>query len=77
MPDATVSKEVLTALMRSGPLPCSIWQHVKGGIYTVVLVAIREEDLTPFVVYRNGDGIVWVRPLTEFLERFKPAKVAP
>lgn len=69
-----VSKEAIAALMRMGPLAGSLWQHVKGGVYTVVTTAIREEDLTPVVVYRDGEGVTWVRPLPEWSERFKPVK---
>lgn len=74
MPEPALSADVLAALVRQGPLPASIWRHAKGGLYTVVATALRESDLTPCVVYRNGDGVHWVRPLSEWVERFKPVR---
>ena len=68
-----VSKEAIGFLVRVGPLPGSLWVHAEGGTYTVVCTAIREADLMPVVVYRDGEGVTWVRPLTEFAERFKSA----
>lgn len=46
----------------------SRWEHRKGGRYTVVAVGVIEATLTPAVVYRSGNGNVWVRPLAEFLD---------
>lgn len=44
------------------------WRHVKsGGKYIVVAVALEEATLTPVVVYRGHDDVVWTRPLDEFL----------
>ena len=60
--------------MRNGPLPSSIWRHKRGALYTVVTTALREEDLSLVVVYRSGDGVTWTRPLSEWVERFKPAE---
>ncbi len=48
------------------------YQHVKGGIYTVIDVALREATLEPEVVYRAvaAPDLLWTRPLEEFCERF-------
>jgi hypothetical protein len=54
-------------------LPGSLWRHRKGGIYAVVVVATREADRQPDIVYRClRSGVVYTRPATEFLDgRFR------
>jgi len=53
-----------------------IYKHAKGGLYGVTSVGKCSETLEERVVYRslqaNVEGEVWVRPLKEFQERFKP-----
>jgi len=44
------------------------YEHYKGGRYEVVGVANHSETLEKLVVYRHGDGELWVRPLTMFTE---------
>jgi len=46
----------------------ALWRHVKtGGIYESLMVALRESDRAPLIVYRNVEtGQVWARPATEF-----------
>ncbi|HVL14155.1 MAG TPA: DUF1653 domain-containing protein [Gemmata sp.] len=61
-----------------GPDPGGVWRHRKGGVYRVLVNAVREHDLVPVVVYReefprglSSDrrlAMVWVRPLTEFTD---------
>ena len=55
-----------------------LWRHIKtDGIYAVLCPAVIEVDLTPAVLYSKsgGDGTVWVRPVTEFLDgRFEVIK---
>lgn len=47
-----------------------IYVHAKtGGTYHVRLVALRESDAEPMVVYGNAHlTLVWVRPLSEFTD---------
>jgi hypothetical protein len=45
-------------------------QHYKGGLYRVITTALREADLVPMVVYESEDGPVFVRPMSEFSEKF-------
>lgn len=49
------------------------WEHVKtGGRYRVVAVGRMESSREPVVTYRSEHTQeVWVRPQSEFLERFK------
>ena len=44
------------------------YRHYKGGIYELVCEAVMEADQTPVMVYRGGDGAVWVRPRAAFFE---------
>lgn len=73
MPDPTVSREALHALMRSGPLPGSLWADGAGAVCAVVTTGLRAGDLTPVVAYRRADGVVLVRPLPEWAAAFTPA----
>ncbi len=45
-------------------------QHYKGGLYRFITAALREGDLEPLVVYEPEDGPVFVRPMSEFREKF-------
>ena len=52
-----------------------LWRHVKrGSVYVVVNIvtmqssAHRGVDMAEAVLYRAGDGRLWVRPLEEFLD---------
>lgn len=46
------------------------YRHFKGGEYTVIAEARHSETQEAMVVYQdcNGDGAVWVRPKSMFLE---------
>lgn len=49
------------------------YRHAKGALYSVGDVAIRESDLEPCVLYyaqHDATSPSWIRPLTEFRERF-------
>lgn len=47
-----------------------IYQHFKGQRYKALAVARHSESLEELVVYQAlyGEGGVWVRPVTMFLE---------
>jgi hypothetical protein len=51
-------------------LPRGRYRHYKGGEYDVYGVARHSETDEALVVYRPlyGEGALWVRPLTMFLE---------
>ena len=55
------------------PLDGSRWTHAKTGRrYSVVGRAVIEANLKPGVLYvSSDDGLTWVRPLSEWLERFR------
>ncbi len=44
----------------------SKWQHFKGDIMEVMLVALHTETLEEMVVYKHGTDI-WTRPISSFL----------
>lgn len=46
------------------------YRHYKGGEYQVIGTAIHSETEEELVVYRPlyGEGRLWVRPLSMFLE---------
>lgn len=49
--------------------PLGLYQHFKGGHYTVLMIATNSETETPSVVYVSlADGTVWVRSLFMFTE---------
>ena len=49
-----------------------IYRHYKGGDYTLLGLAKLESDLTDMAIYKKlGTDEVFVRPLSEFKEKFK------
>ena len=52
------------------PVKPGRYRHFKGGEYEVIGLARHSETLAWHVVYRAlyGDGGLWVRPATMFLE---------
>jgi hypothetical protein len=48
----------------------SVYEHYKGLRYKILAIARHSETLEELVVYQSlyGEGDVWVRPLTMFLE---------
>lgn len=47
----------------------SKWLHLKSKhTYEVIAVGYLESSLTTIVVYKGSEGLVWVRPITEFLD---------
>lgn len=60
--------------------PNSLWTHVKtGSDYRVLGVALGQHsddpegplENLPQVIYRNVYGMLFVRPLAEFIEKFQ------
>lgn len=54
--------------MKDEELPMGKYEHYKGGVYEVIGVANHSETLEKMVVYKHGDGELWVRPLAMFTE---------
>jgi hypothetical protein len=64
-------------LVNDGPLLFvrdSLWEHRRGGVYRVLLIARREADRTLDIVYRDeASGQVYTRPARDFFDgRFTP-----
>lgn len=53
---------------RSLPQPGETWQHFKGNIYTIIGIAKDAETEEQHVVYKSLDGIIWMRPLDNFMQ---------
>ena len=52
-----------------------VYRHYKGGEYTLLGIAKLESDLTDMAIYKRAyvdTDTVYVRPLEEFIEKFKP-----
>jgi hypothetical protein len=60
----------------------SKWKHFKGGEYTIVghSQGCEGEELVPRVHYIGGDGVIYSRPVANFLEPVEgraPARFEP
>jgi hypothetical protein len=61
--ETQVTQEDTEALLLSG-----VYEHFKGGLYSVVCTALNSEDLRKTVVYQSlEDGKIWVRDFEEFI----------
>ena len=68
------SQEKLTARLASAADKVVVgakYRHYKDQIYTVLALALREEDNEPCVVYRAeyGDRISFTRPVANWIEQ--------
>lgn len=65
---ATDSKDAAQAALRkSGIERGQIYQHYKGGLYSIVDVGIKEDTMEPMVIYcSNLKGTTWIRTLADF-----------
>ncbi len=53
------------------PQDGAVYRHHKGGLYRVLMNVLRESDGEHMVVYQPQDETIpWVRPLSEFGEKF-------
>jgi hypothetical protein len=53
------------------PQPFDVYRHYKGQDYLVLSLALRESDREEMVVYSGqGKEQIWVRPVSEFQEKF-------
>jgi hypothetical protein len=50
--DYEVAKQNLSRMAQ--PKRGQVYQHYKGGLYSVVSVSIKEDDLTPMVTYSSN-----------------------
>lgn len=51
------------------PVKDSVYEHYKGGLYTVEAVGLLEETGEPMVAYRsNSRGTTWFRTVKNFQE---------
>lgn len=60
----------------NGPPIGSRWKHFKGGVYRVLMNAVKEDTLEHLVVYQSEQtGGVWARSLGQFLDVHPQHKV--
>jgi hypothetical protein len=51
------------------PRPGEVWEHYKGGIYSIVCTSVKEDTLEALVTYHsNLKGDNWTRTLVDFRE---------
>lgn len=53
------------------------YQHINGNIYTIIAIAnMRSErpEYPPTVVYEGTNGLVWCKPLTNFMRKMRRLK---
>lgn len=66
----------MTFNSRGFPLPLTRWRHHSGREYVVVTVTNQHSDnpqkFPVTVVYRDGQGRTWSRPVGQFLDKFTP-----
>ena len=53
------------------------YRHYKGGAYTLLHVGKMEENGQEMAVYEAVNGEIWIRPLSEFNEKFTPIEQEP
>lgn len=45
------------------------WRHRKGGLYEIRLIALRESDLEPQVIYEDTQHhVIYTRPFPDFMD---------
>ena len=77
------TQQELAALLIDAAIKVTVgarYEHYKKQTYTVVALALREEDCAPCVVYRAeyGDGVTFIRPVTNWLETVETdGKIVP
>lgn len=55
------------AMSTPGPLPGMVYEHYKGGIYSIVARSVKEDTLEPLVTYYSNErGTYWTRTLANF-----------
>ncbi len=84
----SVIKEIQKLYEIEGPKQGASWRHRSGADVIVLFNGIREEDFVHVVAYSHKDDtsnnshttngrVVWVRPFSEFKNRFAFVELAP
>lgn len=66
---------VLTALYKVEP--DQVYQHINGNTYKVLFLAnenTQREDYPVHVVYQGKNGLIWTKPLINFLNKMTRIK---
>ena len=54
-----------------------VYQHLNGNIYTVIAIANQQSlrpEYPPTVVYKGSNGLVWAKPLANFIRKMTRIK---
>lgn len=66
--------EPLPFIPLGSPHQGELWYHTKShATYRIIGTGYIEADLKMAVVYVSTTNVLWVRPLSEFMEKFKRA----
>jgi hypothetical protein len=61
-------KDLAQALLKTNILPCSVYEHYKGGEYVVFAYSVHEGTLQLLVHYYSLEKKTrWTRPYNDFL----------
>ena len=54
-----------------------VYQHINGNVYTVIAIANKDskrKEYPPTVVYQGHNGLVWTKPVTNFISKMTRIK---
>lgn len=58
-----------TDALRNPKINGTYFHHLKSGNdYKVISTGIIKATLEPAVIYQGADGIIWIRPVSEFTD---------
>lgn len=74
----TSLKEFIDSLMYYfQPVVGYVYQHINGNVYTIIAIANESSkriEYPPTVVYQGKNGLVWAKPLTNFINKMTRIK---
>lgn len=79
-PDAPDPKDEAQRQLTDDPAPDDVYEHYKGGFYTVLCQSIKEDTLERLVTYRsNRKRMIWTRTHANFFEavRLEDGRTVP
>lgn len=59
------------------PAEGHVYQHINGNVYTIIAIAnesSKRDEYPPTVVYQGKNGLVWAKPLTNFINKMTRIK---
>jgi hypothetical protein len=69
MSESELKDRAQAAFPDDAPDVGQVWEHYRGGLYSIVCRSLKEDDLTPLITYHsNLKGTNWTRTLENFTE---------